>query len=268
MELGEKLKNARLAAGLSQRQLCGGTITRNMLSQIENGAARPSMDTLRFLAAQLHKPVSYFLEEETVVSQNTERMALARRCWFGGDPEGTLRALDGYGTPDALFDDEKQLLARLALLRLARRALDDGRQPYAAELLSRLAPIGDGYCAEALERERLCLLAAARPELRAEAVRALPPLDGELLLRAACALEKGDFSSCAALLDAAGDHDSPRWNFLRAECYAAGAQYREAADCYHRAEDAFPEKTAPCLERCYRELEDYQNAYFYACKQR
>ena len=31
MELGEKLKQARLALGLSQRQLCGDTITRNML---------------------------------------------------------------------------------------------------------------------------------------------------------------------------------------------------------------------------------------------
>lgn len=43
MELGEKLRLARLEAGLSQRALCGDEITRNMLSRIENGAARPSM---------------------------------------------------------------------------------------------------------------------------------------------------------------------------------------------------------------------------------
>ena len=47
MDLGRRLKQARLDAGLSQRQLCGTEITRNMLSQIENGNARPSMDTLR-----------------------------------------------------------------------------------------------------------------------------------------------------------------------------------------------------------------------------
>ena len=46
MTLGEKIRQARLEAGLSQRQLCGDTVTRNMLSQIENGSARPSMDTL------------------------------------------------------------------------------------------------------------------------------------------------------------------------------------------------------------------------------
>ena len=32
MELGERIKQARLAAGLSQRQLCGEKLTRNMLS--------------------------------------------------------------------------------------------------------------------------------------------------------------------------------------------------------------------------------------------
>ena len=58
MELGQRLKAARLEMGLSQRQLCGDVITRNMLSQIENGSARPSMDTLRYLAAQLGRPIA------------------------------------------------------------------------------------------------------------------------------------------------------------------------------------------------------------------
>ena len=81
MELGEKLRLARLEAGLSQRALCGDEITRNMLSRIENGAARPSMKTLRFLAARLDKPVSYFLEEDTVCSPNQESMTAARRLF-------------------------------------------------------------------------------------------------------------------------------------------------------------------------------------------
>ena len=70
MELGKRIRQARLEAGLSQRQLCGEQITRNMLSQIENGSARPSMDTLRYLAAQLGKPIGYFLEEQAVTSPN------------------------------------------------------------------------------------------------------------------------------------------------------------------------------------------------------
>ena len=65
MELGQRLRQARLDAGLTQRQVCGDLITRNMLSQIENGTAQPSMDTLCYLAEKLGKPVGYFLDEQT-----------------------------------------------------------------------------------------------------------------------------------------------------------------------------------------------------------
>ena len=60
MELGKKLRQARIEAGLSQKQLCGEEITRNMLSLIENGSAKPSMKTLQYLAGRLGKSVSFF----------------------------------------------------------------------------------------------------------------------------------------------------------------------------------------------------------------
>ena len=74
MELGEKLRNARMDAGLTQKQLCEGLVTRNMLSQIENGSAKPSMGTLTEFAKRLGKSVSYFLEDSAVVSPNTKIM--------------------------------------------------------------------------------------------------------------------------------------------------------------------------------------------------
>ena len=97
MELGEKLRLARLEAGLSQRALCGDEITRNMLSRIEHGAARPSMKTLGYLAARLGKPVSYFLEEDTVCSPNQEIMTAARQLFDGKDYAGAMRALAQSG---------------------------------------------------------------------------------------------------------------------------------------------------------------------------
>ena len=87
MELGEKIKQARLEAGFSQRQLCGEEITRNMLSLIEHGSARPSMDTLRYLAGRLGKPVSFFLEEEAVISPNQDSMLQARAAYEAGNWE-------------------------------------------------------------------------------------------------------------------------------------------------------------------------------------
>ena len=84
MHIGERIKQARLEAGLSQRQLCGQRITRNMLSLIESGKARPGMDTLTFLAAQLGKPIGYFLEEQAALPEREElsqvRLALAQQC--------------------------------------------------------------------------------------------------------------------------------------------------------------------------------------------
>lgn len=268
MELGARLKQARMEAGLSQRQLCGGEITRNMLSQIENGAARPSMDTLRYLAARLGKPISFFLEEDAVTSPNLEVMAQARSVWEAGDFEQTLHVLRGYQVPDPVFDREEGLLETLATLEAAREALEDGRGIYAGELLEQLGKLENGYCAANLERQRLLLLAKARPQLRREICRDLPSLDEELRVRAGDALEQGNSARSAALLDAAEDQENPDWNFLRGEVYLAGQQYAEAARCYHRAEEAYPEQTAPRLERCYRELEDYKQAYFYACKQK
>ena len=97
MELGEKIRKARLEAGLSQRQLCGEEITRNMLSLIEHGNAKPSMKTLRCLAQRLGKPISYFLE-------------------------------DGAADPGALTQSAEAL-------RQAEDALAEGKDIYAAQLL-------------------------------------------------------------------------------------------------------------------------------------
>ena len=166
MDLGRRLKQERLDAGLSQRQLCGTEITRNMLSQIENGNARPSMDTLRYLAARLNRPVSYFLEENAVVSPNQTVMAQARAAWKAGHIGEAQQALKEYRPPDPVFDLEKELLETLTTLWAARDAMAGGRQRYAAELLEKLGKRENGYCAAELERERLLLLAKVRPTLR------------------------------------------------------------------------------------------------------
>ena len=47
MTLGQKLKQTRLARGMTQSQVVGDRITRNMLSLIENDLSAPSMIWLR-----------------------------------------------------------------------------------------------------------------------------------------------------------------------------------------------------------------------------
>ena len=61
--LGEKIKKIRKKRKLTQAQLAGDKVTRNMLSRIENGAANPSLDTLEYIAEGLGVSVSYLLSE-------------------------------------------------------------------------------------------------------------------------------------------------------------------------------------------------------------
>ena len=63
IELGKKLKEARLAKKLTQSDVVGTFITRNMLSQIESGAASPSLRTLEYLANELEIPIHYLVNE-------------------------------------------------------------------------------------------------------------------------------------------------------------------------------------------------------------
>lgn len=223
MELGEKLKKARLEAGLSQRQLCGEEITRNMLSQIENGAAKPSMKTLRYLAERLGKTVSYFVEADGEI--------------------------------------HSAMLESAAMLRRAERALEEGREVYARELLEKVTePL--------FLRQKLLLLARIPGTKPGEICRELPSLDEELCLRATAALETGDYCRCEALLNGVENRETSGWNLLRGRLHVANSQWKQGAAFLHRAEEAHPKETAPLLEQCYRELRDFQRAYEYACRQK
>ena len=264
MELGQRLKAARQELGLSQRQLCGDVITRNMLSQIENGAARPSMDTLRYLAGALGKPLSFFLEEEAVTSPNQAVMARARTAT---DCKAVLEILKDYRAPDPVFDRERELLTRIATLDLAEQAVAEGKNIYAAGLLEALGPLQGGYCARDLERRRLLLLARVKPQAAESLWENLPSLDEELMLRAKAALDRGDYDRCGALLDAAEKKDES-WQFLRGQVYLAKQNYECALGCFRRAEEAYQNAVYPLLEQCARELEDFKLAYEYACKQK
>ena len=61
--LGQRIKEARLAKKMTQAEVVGSFITRNMLSQIESGTAVPSVKTLTYLAEVLELPPSVLLPE-------------------------------------------------------------------------------------------------------------------------------------------------------------------------------------------------------------
>lgn len=261
MVLGARLRQARLEAGLSQRQLCGEEITRNMLSQIENGSARPSMDTLRYFAVRLGKPVSYFLEEQTVVSPNQAVMEQARNATC----QAVLDALEQYQSPDVFFDRERWLLEALTCLDMARQALDTGKKEYAGTLLERAGKAGKctPYYTPELERRRQ-LLAYEAGFLSAEEVNTD---EWELFLIAKAFLAQNVPEKCIAIMQTI-DGLEEEHHFILGQAYLLLSQYEQAIGHFRQAEGYDPQKVFAGLEKCYSALEDYKQAYFYACKQR
>ncbi len=227
MPLGETLRQARQEAGLSQKALCQGIITRNMLSQIENGTAKPSMATLQQLAARLGRPVSYFLGEEPAPVRSP-------------------------------------LCEAVTHLERARHFLEAGKIADAKGALSQ-ALEAQPHMPDWIRRQYTLLQARLVPEKAGHWAQVLPPLDEELLLRAQAALDRKDHRKCLRLLDAA-EGASPRRSLLQGQALLGLGEYEKALPSLLDARDSFPHLCFPALETCYRELKDYEQAYFCACR--
>lgn len=133
MTLGQKIKAARLEKGLTQKEVVGDYITRNMLSKIENDSATPSVRTLEYLAKALDLPPGHFLNDAQLSNGlvpdglNEARAAFREKRWLD-----CLAALNADTT--AATSDEGYLLYALAGANAAEQALEEGRLNDAREL--------------------------------------------------------------------------------------------------------------------------------------
>lgn len=133
MTLGQKIKTARLERGMTQKELVGEAITRNMLSKIENDAATPSVRTLDYLARTLDLPVGYFLGESGLSDGSVpDGLDGARAAYRDGRWLDCLAALDA--DKHAGSTDEGYLLHARAGSYAAAQALEQGDLTSAREL--------------------------------------------------------------------------------------------------------------------------------------
>lgn len=133
MTLGQKIKNARLERGMTQKELVGEAITRNMLSKIENDAATPSVRTLDYLARTLDLPVGYFLGESGLSDGSVpDGLDEARAAYREARWLDCLAALDA--DKHAGSTDEGYLLHARAGASAAAQALQRGDFVTAREL--------------------------------------------------------------------------------------------------------------------------------------
>ncbi len=82
MTIGQRIKNSRREAGLTQAELAArGCISRSYLAGVEGGRYNPSVDTLQKLAAALDVPAAALLGE-TALPEPTEQSVSAAIALF------------------------------------------------------------------------------------------------------------------------------------------------------------------------------------------
>ena len=130
MNIGQKIKALRVAKMLTQQELAGDNITRNMLSRIENGFALPSMQTLLYLSEKLGVPAGYLISEdhEEFSYRKIIGMPEVSRAYHAGEWQicaDLCRSLDGD-------DDEVNYILALCEYNLAKDLFEQGNLRQAA----------------------------------------------------------------------------------------------------------------------------------------
>jgi transcriptional regulator with XRE-family HTH domain len=159
-QLGQRLREARVAAGLSQAQLGSPYYTRAHVSAIELGKIRPAMKSLEHMAAKLGKAASFFMEDAAVEQSRREQefdvdrtIALASRATAAE----CIRQADQLLERDALSTHQRCRLhlARARALNLFERPSEALRDLTIAQRLA--AQLKDPGFANTID----CELAAA-----------------------------------------------------------------------------------------------------------
>lgn len=127
MQIGEKIKALRQSKLMTQSELAGNHITRNMLSSIEHGTALPSLPTAMYIAERLNVPVGYLLAQDgdELAYRKMTAISNIRRAYAAKDWEGTLAILNA--TFEGGEDDELSLIRACCEYGLAQKDLESGR---------------------------------------------------------------------------------------------------------------------------------------------
>lgn len=128
VELGKRIKEARLARKMTQADVVGDFITRNMLSQIESGTANPSVKTLTYLAKVLQLPVNYLLPDELETFDDSENAVLKdfealnkmKNAFRRGEYTLAAEIAAPFATEDSVVYDEACAVLARAYLELAK----------------------------------------------------------------------------------------------------------------------------------------------------
>jgi transcriptional regulator with XRE-family HTH domain len=109
--VGERLREARLARGLTQEQLARGVATKGFISQVECNRATPSLAKLRLIAERLGLPLGHFTGDHSPLELTYLRKS-AELAVKAKEPAHALALLEEAG-PIARTANERADLQRI-----------------------------------------------------------------------------------------------------------------------------------------------------------
>ncbi len=283
MTLGQRIRSARVERGMTQKQLVGDHITRNMLSKIENDSATPSVRTLEYLAHRLELPVSYFIADSRYSDGSSpDGLDEMRKAYKEGRYTDCIQLLEK--SREVGTTDEGYLLRARSDLGAAHEALEEGNVALAKEYADSADYYNKQgiYYSAAVDAEMSLILAECALKLDIsefeynakeyeQAVRAISFSDRYKLDKSEYLIRQNETELAHKLLDEVKTSDdimNTRKLYLTGLCLMTEGNFSDAIEPLKKAEE-LNESTAidAALEKCYMELDDYKMAYFYASKQ-
>ncbi len=119
-QTGARIRELRLKHGMTQKELAGDRITRNMLSLIESGTSSPSLATLEYLAERLNVPVGYIFThspEEEKVYHKYAVIGDLKRAFAAEDYAACAELCNAL--PLQYADDEISMISAVSFLKSA-----------------------------------------------------------------------------------------------------------------------------------------------------
>ncbi len=283
MKIGEKIKKLRTAKLMTQSELVGNEITRNMLSRIENGVANPSLETVCYIASRLNVSPGFLLAEgadEQIYFKHNEILGIKKA--FMAEDYHICRDICLHA--ESADDDEIQMILAECDLSIAIEEFNRGNLRVACEYLDEAIET----CERTLYRTDYVVAVAemyfrymrrisatlSSNILEEGSVNVYPALTDDFC-RYVFALEQLDGGEKQVteleLLSLSGKEDSPFTLHYEATLAMEQGAYSEAYEKLHKIllnESLVAEPilySIFCdLEICCREIEDFKGAYEYS----
>lgn len=280
MNIGEKIKKIRTAKLMTQRELAGSEITRNMLSRIENGAALPSMGTVQYIAKRLNVSPGFLLagEDDELLYFKSSEMSNIKKAYA----DKNFRLCREMCINSEWEDDELLLILAECCTRVGAEEFSKGYLRTAADRFDEALE----YCERTLyNTERIACeifsyfsyMRMLSPTLSSnvaddERVCEVLALSDSFCVYSTLFCNFGDGDPYSALIKKYLPEDSSYALHIEAKEMIENERYAEAKDILHKLlfEDAY-ELPEPMLyfifcdfEICCKETGDFKGAYEYS----